>query len=138
LVLQVSVKMLGEILIFAGIADEAGGKLDRLVQKRGQILDQAVGKPDVAQERIREPRRRIFQRLKVNDARSRMRATVKASHFDKNGAPEYSHFQLRPGDVRAGEVRRGQVRRSQVRLNLISFASVTFAQDRSALTSIAR
>jgi hypothetical protein len=34
---------LGERLVFARIADEAGVELDRLAEQRGQVLNQAIG-----------------------------------------------------------------------------------------------
>jgi hypothetical protein len=39
LVLEISVEAVGELLVLARIADEAGKELDRLVQQRGQVID---------------------------------------------------------------------------------------------------
>ena len=50
LVLQVGVEALGELLVLRRVADEAGVELDRLVQQRGQIVDQVVRQADAAQE----------------------------------------------------------------------------------------
>src|SRR5262249_46143159 len=103
-VLQVGVEALGESMIFAGVADEAGVVLDRIVQQRGQMLNQAVGKPYAAAEHNRK-RTELLQGLKINTAWSRMIEMVQALRFNKRGGREYSVVQMRPGQVRPGQVR---------------------------------
>jgi hypothetical protein len=46
--LKVGMKAVGELLVLARIADEAGIELDRLVQQRRQVVDQVVGQADAA------------------------------------------------------------------------------------------
>src|SRR4051812_11503969 len=49
-VLEIGVEAVGELLVLARIADEAGEELDRLVQQRGQVVDQVIRQADTAQE----------------------------------------------------------------------------------------
>jgi hypothetical protein len=49
-VLEIGVEAVGELLVLARIADEAGEELDRLVQQRGQVVYQVVWQADTAQE----------------------------------------------------------------------------------------
>jgi hypothetical protein len=48
--LQVGIKAIGELLIFAGVADEAGVVLDGFADERADVGDKAVGNTRATQE----------------------------------------------------------------------------------------
>src|SRR3954454_9886551 len=88
LVLEVGVKAVGELLVLARIADEAGVELDRLVQQRWQVVDQVVWQADAAQEGQGQ-RTRTLQGLMVDGARAVMQASFQSLCPRQIGIPEY-------------------------------------------------
>src|SRR5262249_10485284 len=67
LVLQVSMDAMCELVILAGIADEAGIVLDGLVQKQRQVVNEMIRQADPAQKRERQ-RPGFLQRAMIDDA----------------------------------------------------------------------
>ena len=53
-ILQVGMEAMGEFVVLAGVADEAGIVLDGLVQKRRQVINQVVRQADAAKKRERQ------------------------------------------------------------------------------------
>jgi hypothetical protein len=80
------VETIGELLVLARKADEAGEELDWLVQQRGQVVDQVIRQADTAQEHQGQ-RTRALQGLGVDAAWSRMSATVQPLPSERSVFP---------------------------------------------------
>src|SRR5208337_5409917 len=62
-VLQAFVQTVGELLVLAGIADEAGVELNRAADKGTDVGDELVGKARAAQEDFRDFALRAVDRI---------------------------------------------------------------------------
>ena len=87
-VLQVGMEALGKFMVLVRVADEAGIELDRLIQKRRQVVDEVVGQTAAAQK-SKGQRTGAFQGALVDGARSVMITVIQALGVGQVGVREY-------------------------------------------------
>src|SRR5215472_1416726 len=115
---SMAMRSVDEVVIFRRIADEARVVLDRLVQQRGQILDQRVRQTDAAEEgkwqwtgalkgadveRARTPMTDGFEVLAGAQVATRNNRLAKRSVFEI-GLVEHGLAEVGPAEVGPAEV----------------------------------
>jgi hypothetical protein len=135
-VLKIGMEPLGKLLIFGGVADEAGIELDGLVQERWQECYEVVRKT-ATPEKGEGERTGFGKGSVVESAWSIMCAGfepqhISQIHIDKQSFIKDHPAEVRPAEARPHEARPHEVRPAEVRLAEVCLAEVRPAEVRPA------